>query len=160
MSDDSASSWHGSVAERAWNYLRVALEKHDKIERTHGKYRVAILEHLLELDRSFDGIPSWLLSTFASHLAPELIRIYYKYDLLNDALNTCVRVLEQANSKLKYSSSADNQWLPYTIIDQVVVAVKESGDDTKYKDKVTYIKQLYEERTKSLNNKNLMTNGI
>lgn len=148
------------MAERAWNYLRGSLEKHDKIERTHGKYRVAILEHLFEVDRSFKGVPSWLLSMFVSHLAPELIRIYYKFDLLNDALNTCVRVLEQANSKLKYSNSAENQWLPYTIIDQVVEAVKESGDDSKYKDKVTYIKQLYEERTKSLNNKTIMTNGI
>ncbi|TIA99298.1 hypothetical protein E3P96_02943 [Wallemia ichthyophaga] len=158
--DESASSWHGSVAERAWNYLRGSLEKHDKLERTHGKYRVAILEHLFEVDRSFDGVPSWLLSMFVSHLAPELIRIYFKFDLLNDALNTCVRVLEQANSKLKFSSSAHGQWLPYTIIDQVVTAVKESGDEIKYGDKVTYIKQLYEERTKTLNNQNIMTNGI
>lgn len=154
--DEAASSWHGSVADRAWNYLRGSLDKHDKVERTQGKYRIAIVEHLFSIDRSFDGVPSWLLAMFASHLAPELIRIYYKFDLLSDALNASIRILEQANSRLKFSSKND-QYLPYTIIDQVIEAANERGD---LNDKITYIKQLYEERSKSLDNKTSLTNGI
>ena len=63
--DEVASSWHGSISERAWNYLRGALDKHDSLDRTHGKYRIAILENIFEQDRTFDVVPSWLLSMFA-----------------------------------------------------------------------------------------------
>lgn len=58
---DRVSSWPGSATDRAWRYLRQALERHDNAE-TDYRYTKITLETILGYDR-FSPPPPWLINT-------------------------------------------------------------------------------------------------
>lgn len=57
------TSLDGPIAGRASQYLRIMLERHDDAS-TFYRYRQAVLEKLLEADRTFP-IPSFLVEFFS-----------------------------------------------------------------------------------------------
>ena len=59
---DELSSWPGTIAERAWRFLRKALEQHDKPD-SEWPYRKAVFEAIIELNR-IDCLPTWLIQFF------------------------------------------------------------------------------------------------
>lgn len=56
---DKLSSWPGTVADRAWRYLRQALVRHDGAQTGYSYTKVA-LETILGFDRS-SSLPPWLI---------------------------------------------------------------------------------------------------
>lgn len=56
---DKVSSWPGTAADRAWRYLRQALDRHDSADTGYA-YSKIILETILGFDRSSPP-PPWLV---------------------------------------------------------------------------------------------------
>lgn len=59
---DNMSSWKGTTAERAWRYLRQALERHDSPQETDLKYSKIVFETISGFDRLSSPQP-WLVSS-------------------------------------------------------------------------------------------------
>lgn len=63
---DHVVSWEGSNLQRAWRYLRIALETHDTLDNDWA-YRKVSLQKILDLDR-FSRVPAWLVKFFEVRL--------------------------------------------------------------------------------------------
>ncbi|KAJ7783415.1 hypothetical protein B0H14DRAFT_3585053 [Mycena olivaceomarginata] len=89
---DKVSSWPGTAADRGWRYLRQSLERHDGPD-TDYKYTKITLETILGLQRTSPP-PPWLI-----------------HSLEADA--------RLSRDPAKHAAAT---WLPYTLIDQLLVA--------------------------------------
>ncbi|KAL0949809.1 hypothetical protein HGRIS_009844 [Hohenbuehelia grisea] len=119
---DQVSSWSGTPAERGWRYLRQALERHDNAG-TDFKYTKAVMETLLTFDRA-SSPPPWLIRSLEDHCHEHLIRAYLRYEGVADAVEHTLSLLRKADARVARDSQkhASATWLPYTLIDQVLVA--------------------------------------
>jgi hypothetical protein len=61
LSDDIEPG-SGTLAQRGWRYVELALQRHD-IQESNYPYHKAVLEGVLEFDRC-DCVPSWLSKFF------------------------------------------------------------------------------------------------
>ncbi|KAG6378387.1 hypothetical protein JVT61DRAFT_12642 [Boletus reticuloceps] len=125
---DNISSWPGTPADRGWRYLKLALERHDGPD-TDFRYSKAVLEAILSHERASPP-PPWLIHTLEDHHHEYLIRTSLRFDLLEGALEhtlSLVRKADAALSRLPPKTSCAT-WLPYTLIDQVLVAVAAQDD--------------------------------
>jgi len=121
---DRVSSWPGTPADRGWRYLRQSLERHDSPD-TDFKYTKTTLETILSYDR-LTPPPPWLVQILENYHHEYLIRTSLRYELFEDALEHISTLMKKSGNKLareppKHSSST---WLPYTLIDQVLVACR------------------------------------
>ncbi|KAL4082055.1 nucleoporin Nup120/160-domain-containing protein [Scleroderma yunnanense] len=125
---DNVASWPGSPADRGWRYLKVALERHDGPETNH-RYSKATLEAVLAYDKS-SFPPPWLVHILEEYHHEYLIRTSLKFDSLERALEHTLSLIRKADSKLSRSppKTSGATWLPYTLIDQVLLAAATRDD--------------------------------
>jgi nuclear pore complex protein Nup160 len=57
---DKVSSWPGTIPDRAWRYLRQALERNDGLQSSFS-YSKVTLETILSFERS-SSPPPWLIT--------------------------------------------------------------------------------------------------
>ncbi|OSX60529.1 hypothetical protein POSPLADRAFT_1066767 [Postia placenta MAD-698-R-SB12] len=119
---DKVSSWPGTPVDRGWRYLRQALERHDGPE-TDYKYSKMVLETILENDRSSPP-PPWLIYSLEVQHPEYLIRTCLRYDNLESALEHTLSLVRKSEACLAQEQlkTASATWLPYTLIDQVLLA--------------------------------------
>jgi len=123
---DKVSSWPGTPAERGWRYLRQSLQQHDN-DDTDYKYSKTALETLLEADSS-SSPPPWLIHILEEHHHEYLIRACLRYENLEAAIEHTLSLMRKSDTQLARDSpqNACSTWLPYTLIDQVLVAAVET----------------------------------
>jgi len=80
------ATWHGSLPEKAWKYLDVALQRHDVARSvpktvwsrsttigTNFTYHLAVLHKILEIKPDL-AVPQWLVSRLVERCPDDLIR--------------------------------------------------------------------------------------
>ncbi|KAK2466397.1 hypothetical protein APHAL10511_002039 [Amanita phalloides] len=122
-----ASSWSGSLAERAWKYLRHALELHDSAG-TDYKYTKVALETILAHDRNRSP-PPWIINALEEFDPESLIRVNLRYEKYANAIQHSLSLIRKLNDKLGRSppQNAAATWLPYMLLDQTLAASKSLG---------------------------------
>jgi len=125
---DDVSSWPGTPADRGWRYLKLALERHDGAN-TDYRYTKAVLDSILSHDRASPP-PPWLIHTLEDHHHEYLIRASLRFDLLENALEHTLSLVRKADAALSRTQpkTSCTTWLPYTLIDQVLVAATAQDD--------------------------------
>ncbi|THH33738.1 hypothetical protein EUX98_g479 [Antrodiella citrinella] len=122
---DKVSSWTGTSADRAWRYLRQALDHYDGPQSDYAYSKVA-LETILAFERTSPP-PPWLVQILATHHPEHLIRSCLRYDVLDYALEYVIDLISK-NSLNAVGRTASATWLPYTLIDQVMMAAETQSD--------------------------------
>ncbi|KAJ3536697.1 hypothetical protein NM688_g6802 [Phlebia brevispora] len=147
---DRVTSWSGTAADRGWRYLRQALERHDG-PRTNYAYTKVTLEVIIGFDRS-SAPPPWLIQSLQEHHPEYLIRTYLRFELIESAIEYTLSMVQkvrhipvhsrrycrltaaalQDDARLQQEQAAGPAatWLPYTLIDQVLVAAETQEDLT------------------------------
>ncbi|KZT74501.1 hypothetical protein DAEQUDRAFT_195531 [Daedalea quercina L-15889] len=125
---DKVSSWPGTPIDRGWRYLRQALERHDGPD-TDFKYNKVTLETILEYDRASPP-PPWLVHTLEIEHPEYLIRTCLRYDNLESALDHVLALMRRSDARLaqEQPKTSAATWLPYTLIDQVLLAADSQED--------------------------------
>ncbi|KAF7331760.1 hypothetical protein MKEN_00055900 [Mycena kentingensis (nom. inval.)] len=119
---DKVSSWPGSPADRGWRYLRQSLERHDGPNTDH-RYTKVTLETLLGLQRPTPP-PIWLIHSLEEHHPEYLIHVTLRAGDFDQCIAHTLSLIQKADTRLSRDSAnyAAATWLPYTLIDQVLVA--------------------------------------
>ncbi|TFY51621.1 hypothetical protein EVJ58_g10469 [Rhodofomes roseus] len=132
---DKVSSWPGTPTDRGWRFLRQALERHDGSE-TDFRYSKVTLETILEYDRASPP-PPWLVHTLETQHPEYLIRTCLRYDNLDSALDHVLALMRRSDARLaqELPKTSAATWLPYTLIDQVLLAA-DSQEDLSSRGKV------------------------
>ncbi|KAH9943007.1 uncharacterized protein BXZ73DRAFT_87453 [Epithele typhae] len=120
---DKVASWPGSSADKGWRYLRQALERHDGPATDYAYAKVA-LETVMGFDRS--AAPAlWLVQSLQEQHPEYLIRTCLRYEAFESAIDHTLTMMRKSDSRLtdEVAKTAAVTWLPYTLIDQVLVAV-------------------------------------
>ncbi|KAF5363323.1 hypothetical protein D9756_000589 [Leucocoprinus leucothites] len=122
---DQVASWSRSPAERGWNYLHRSLERHDSA-KTDYRYSKAVLETILTHDKGSTA-PPWLIQTLEKYQPEYLIRAALRYERVDLAMEYSLSMVHQEKVKLARESpkTAGATWLPYNLLDQVLVAAAE-----------------------------------
>ncbi|KAG8218321.1 hypothetical protein J3R82DRAFT_3935 [Butyriboletus roseoflavus] len=125
---DNVSSWPGAPVDRGWRYLKLALERNDGAD-TDYRYNKAVLEAILSNDRASPP-PPWLIHTLEDHHHEYLIRTSLRFDGLESALEHTLSLVRKSDAALTHTQPKTScaTWLPYTLIDQVLVAAAAQGD--------------------------------
>jgi len=118
---DSISTWSGSAADRGWRYLRESLKRHDGIEIDY-KYTKIALETILSVQSS--PPPPWLVKVLEEHHPEYLIRASLRFGNLDQAIDQTLSYIQKIDAQLTRETpkNAASTWLPYTLIDQVLLA--------------------------------------
>ncbi|KAH6915289.1 nucleoporin Nup120/160-domain-containing protein [Coprinopsis sp. MPI-PUGE-AT-0042] len=119
---DNASTWSGSPADRGWKFLRQALNRYDNAT-TDYRYTKAVMETVLSVDRNTPP-PPWLVQTLEAQHPEHLIRLALRYEKIEDAVSYSLSILHKSDAQLARQTGrqASTTWLPYALIDQVIVA--------------------------------------
>ncbi|EGO01552.1 hypothetical protein SERLA73DRAFT_158827 [Serpula lacrymans var. lacrymans S7.3] len=125
---DNVSSWPGSPADRGWRFLRQSLERHDSAE-TDYSYSKATLETILVFDRT-TAPPPWLIHMLEDHHPEYLIRSSLRFEIFEGALEQTLSLVRKSDARLARDppKTASSTWLPYTLIDQVLIAAASQND--------------------------------
>ncbi|KAM8939771.1 nuclear pore complex protein Nup160 [Pelodytes ibericus] len=120
-----------SATDEAWRLMTSYL---DKYESQNGLYHRCVINKLLS-----HGVPlpNWLINSYKAVDAAELLRLYLKYDLLEEAAEL---VLEYTDALLgkghqyfriekPLSATAPLVWLPYSAIDHLLQALAENRNN-------------------------------
>ncbi|KAM4017014.1 nuclear pore complex protein Nup160 [Anomaloglossus baeobatrachus] len=119
-----------SATDEAWRLLISYLEKHPSQNRRHHRCVIdKLLSHGVPL-------PSWLTISFKEVDAAELLRLYLKYDLLEEAAELVLEYVDAILGKghrdfgIEWPLSALSPlvWLPYSSIDHLLQALKENNN--------------------------------
>ena len=137
---DAVASWAGTPAEKGWRFLRDALSRYDG-RATDWRYTKAVYEQIMSVGAQ---PPPWLVQVLEENQHEYLVRASLKFDKLPDAVRhavalvkkVCVAVSSSPGSSLTRLQVSDTltrgepprhasaAWLPYTLIDQVLVAAE------------------------------------
>ncbi|KAI8827152.1 uncharacterized protein EV422DRAFT_491025, partial [Fimicolochytrium jonesii] len=127
LTDDPRVDWEGTSADRAWRTLNEYLLEHDT-PRTGYAYRSAVIDRVLQVHRSFRIPKAWITSFYDTRNPDDLIRVYLKHDLLEEAAyfvsdyvkcqEKLLRARKTAGRPLDTASRP--KWLPYLLIDQTI----------------------------------------
>ncbi|KAF8266642.1 nucleoporin Nup120/160-domain-containing protein [Lactarius quietus] len=122
---DKVTSWAGTLSDRAWRYLRQSLERHDGPD-TDLRYSKVVFETITGLERASTP-PPWLIQKLEEHHPEWLIRTCMRFEMLELALELTLSTIRKAESRLSLDppKTAMSTWLPYTLIDQLLVATNE-----------------------------------
>ncbi|KAI0637706.1 nucleoporin Nup120/160-domain-containing protein [Trametes polyzona] len=126
---DKISSWPGTPAEKGWRYLRQSLERHDG-PQTDYRYTKVALETIMAFDRTSPP-PPWLIHTLEEHHPEYLIRTCLRFEVLEAALDHTLAMMRRSDARLtdELSKTAAASWLPYTLVDQVLVAAESTPSE-------------------------------
>ncbi|KAJ3073187.1 hypothetical protein HK102_006058, partial [Quaeritorhiza haematococci] len=126
LTSDPPLTWEGTVSERSWRLLRTYLERHDGKHNGY-RYRRCVIEKLLQVDVEM-RIPVWLTAVYEHRNPEDLVRLYLKYNLVEEATRLIVRYIRQQTSQLPGAllPRTSARWLPYTLIDQLQAALHEA----------------------------------
>ncbi|KAK0467905.1 nucleoporin Nup120/160-domain-containing protein [Desarmillaria tabescens] len=121
---DKVSSWSGTPAEKGWKFLRHSLVCHDCPE-TDYRYSKIVLETIMQHQKS--PPPPWLVSLLEAHHHEYLIRINLRYENFNRAIDHTLSLIRKEDARLARDPPKNTSatWLPYAIIDQVIIAAAE-----------------------------------
>ncbi|KAJ7283368.1 nucleoporin Nup120/160-domain-containing protein [Mycena rebaudengoi] len=124
---DNVSSWPGNPSHQGWRYLRKSLERYDGPE-TDYKYTKITLETILSLQRTSPP-PPWLIQSLEKHHHEYLIRVNLRYENFDQCISHALSLIQKADTRLSRDpvKHATSTWLPYTLIDQVLVAATALG---------------------------------
>ncbi|KAI5824156.1 hypothetical protein K523DRAFT_285520 [Schizophyllum commune Tattone D] len=120
---DAVASWAGTPAEKGWRFLRDALSRYDG-RATDWRYTKAVYEQIMSVGAQ---PPPWLVQVLEENQHEYLVRASLKFDKLPDAVRHAVALVKKVSDTLtrgeppRHASAA---WLPYTLIDQVLVAAE------------------------------------
>ncbi|KAI8053729.1 nucleoporin Nup120/160-domain-containing protein [Syncephalis plumigaleata] len=126
-SDDASytDSMEGPPSARAWRLLEQLLNRYDSHD-TQYQYRALVLEETLKLNR-YAKLPAWLTYFYTIHNPEDLIRIYLKYNLIEDAAKQALLQIEKeisaSNTKPLVTSL---HWLPYSLLDTLVKTLEDT----------------------------------
>ncbi|KAI0063071.1 hypothetical protein BV25DRAFT_1907210 [Artomyces pyxidatus] len=125
---DNASSWAGTPADRGWRYLRQSLERHDG-PATDSRYSKVVFETIVGLERSSTP-PPWLINSLEAHHPEWLIRTCLRYEMFEFALEQTTALIRKTDKRLSQDppKTAASTWLPYTLIDQILIVTGELPD--------------------------------
>lgn len=128
-----AASWSGPSEARAWRYLQLQLAMGDAAGPVAAvRHRAAAVDRILALGAQ-DVLPGWLHDWFRTTRPDALLRAYMRHGLLLPALTLCTRLVQDATSEARTSSSTPLQpppvWLPYTLMDSVLAAADAAETD-------------------------------
>ncbi|KAJ3863652.1 nucleoporin Nup120/160-domain-containing protein [Lentinula novae-zelandiae] len=117
---DNVSTWPGTPADKGWRYMRESLRRHDGIE-TDFKYSKITLETILTFQSS---PPPWLIQVLEDYHHEYLIRISLRFGNIEQAVDHTLSLIRKTDSRLARETprNAGSMWLPYTLIDQVLVS--------------------------------------
>ncbi|CAJ0956067.1 unnamed protein product [Ranitomeya imitator] len=118
-----------SATDEAWRLLISYLEKHPS---QNCRYHRCVIDKLLS-----HGIPlpSWLTISYKEVDAAELLRLYLKYDLLEEAAELVLEYVDAILGKghknfgieSPLSALSPLVWLPYSSIDHLLQALEENN---------------------------------
>ncbi|XP_003465204.2 nuclear pore complex protein Nup160 [Cavia porcellus] len=117
-----------SATDEAWRLLSTYLERY-KVQ--NNLYHQCVINKLLS-----HGVPlpNWLINSYKKVDAAELLRLYLKYDLLEEAVDLVSEYVDAVLGKghqyfgieFPLSATAPMVWLPYSSIDQLLQALGEN----------------------------------
>ncbi|RDB20540.1 hypothetical protein Hypma_012453 [Hypsizygus marmoreus] len=127
---DKVSSWPGTPADRGWRFLRQSLQRHDNPD-TDYKYSKATLETILGVDRSSPP-PPWLTHILEEHHHEYLIRLSLRFENFEQAIEYTLSLIRKSDAQLARDApqNACATWLPYALIDQVLIAAAAQDSST------------------------------
>ncbi|RLV97195.1 hypothetical protein DV515_00011926 [Chloebia gouldiae] len=118
-----------SATDEAWRLLSSYLERYPS---QNSLYHRCVINKLLA-----HGIPlpNWLINSYKEVDAAELLRLYLSYDLLEEAVDLVLEYVDAVlgkghqyfGIKVPLSPVSPTMWLPYTAIDQLLQALRESS---------------------------------
>uniref|UniRef100_A0A8V0ZYF5 Nucleoporin 160 n=1 Tax=Gallus gallus TaxID=9031 RepID=A0A8V0ZYF5_CHICK len=118
-----------SATDEAWRLLSSYLERYPS---QNSLYHRCVINKLLA-----HGIPlpNWLINSYKTVDAAQLLRLYLNYDLLEEAVDLVSEYVDAVLGKghqyfgieFPLSATAPMVWLPYTAIDQLLQALRESS---------------------------------
>jgi len=119
------TSWAGTTSDRGWRYLRQSLERYDGPD-TDLRYSKVVFETITGMERASTP-PPWLIHKLEERDPEWLIRACMRFELLELALELALSLIHKAESRLAQEppKTAMSTWLPYTLIDQLLVATNE-----------------------------------
>ncbi|TPX56544.1 hypothetical protein SpCBS45565_g08385 [Spizellomyces sp. 'palustris'] len=118
-SDTTVSSDH------AWDALKKYLDRHDG-EETGFKYRKAVIDRALFCDREVK-LPLWLTRVYKTQFPDDLIRIYLKHDLGDQAAKFTIQYIQEQQHP-RPTHHTFTRWLPYTLIDRIISDLQQRND--------------------------------
>ncbi|XP_073515088.1 nuclear pore complex protein Nup160 isoform X1 [Phyllobates terribilis] len=148
-----------SATDEAWRLLISYLEKYPSQNR---RYHRCVIDQLLSYGIP---LPSWLTISYKEVDAAELLRLYLKYDLLEEAAELVLEYVDAILGKghrdfgIEWPLSALSPlvWLPYSSIDHLLQALEENNNSRlnrelreKLGDKLGYYFQKLGESTSHL----------
>ncbi|KAI9596109.1 nucleoporin Nup120/160-domain-containing protein [Syncephalis fuscata] len=126
--DNDAScteTMEGPPSSRAWRLLEQLLERYDS-SNTQYQYRALVLEETLKLNRHAK-IPAWLVHFYTKHNPEDLIRIYLKHNLIEEAgKQALLQIEKEINASDNKPVTTSLHWLPYSLLDTLVKALEDS----------------------------------
>jgi len=142
---DKVTSWVGTPSDRGWRYLRQSLERHDGPD-TSLRYSRVVFETITGLERASTP-PPWLIQRLEEHDLEWLIRTCMRFELLELALELTLSIVHKAESRLAQDppKTAMSTWLPYTLIDQLLVATNEQTQSDLSKRAISLRRNLHRE---------------
>ncbi|KAH9036608.1 nucleoporin Nup120/160-domain-containing protein [Lactarius pseudohatsudake] len=142
---DKITSWAGTSSDRAWRYLRQSLERHDGPD-TDLRYSKIVFETITGLERASTP-PPWLVHKLEERHPEWLIRTCMRFEMLELALELALSAIRKAESRLAQDPPrmAMSTWLPYTLIDQLLVATNEQTQSEQSKRAMELRRDLHRE---------------
>ncbi|KAI9339372.1 hypothetical protein BDR26DRAFT_1007906 [Obelidium mucronatum] len=128
--EDAPVEWEGTNSENAWRALKLRLDGQGK---SVSSYRRAIADGALERNPE-TKLPAWLIDGFLVERSEDLIRIYLHHGLVKQACAFANKVVDHNNHALpmygdQITPSHNVKWLPYTVLDQLLLALDEAIDE-------------------------------
>jgi len=125
----AASITDVNAVEQAWRLLKHYLAKFTSMNGPI--YHKAVATKLLSLSCS---LPTWFVNDYKEKNAPELLRIYISFDLLEEAGELAVAYIDAVLGIGKESfgiqhavhANAPAVWLPYSALDQLVTLLQDN----------------------------------
>lgn len=126
-----------SSADQAWWLLQIYLQKYETVSSVYHKcVAIKLLTHGFFL-------PDWLQASYKVLNPAELLRLYIDYDLLEDAAYLASDYIDAVmgrgreyfglkTSLLGRSLDTPSVWLPYTCLDQLLLALKDVKTEPLY----------------------------
>ncbi|KZS06139.1 Nuclear pore complex protein Nup160 [Daphnia magna] len=132
------SSGVGKASEQAWRLLEKIIPKAEGGDNETRCHRAAARK-ILGLDCT---LPYWLAASYKLRNPGELISLYHQAGLLEDAAQVTLELVDAMLGKGKeYFGFTSNPlqinapavWLPYTVIDRLIMELEANSNDSNYK---------------------------
>lgn len=95
-SSQGTTTWSGSVADKAWRWLELELERHDdKSGRQYRyRYRLVVLERVVALSPPTAVVPKFLTEFLVRHEPRALLQTLLRFDRLEEAFDLSLETIK------------------------------------------------------------------